>query len=106
MASDPKIDSVNMKVCNDENIHDVKQTFVHDTAASQSPSDLNSFQVKANNLKEPKLDISSKLNILRSKWDKCVLDTSEYLVANQSYAFFPPSFGLNAVISLDLTIML
>ena len=62
MASDPKIDSVNMKVCNN-----VKQSFEHDTAASQSPSDLNSFQVKANNLKEPKLDISSKLNILRSK---------------------------------------
>ena len=62
MASDPKIDSVNMKVCNDENIHDVKQTFVHDTAASQGPSDLNNFDLKANNLQTPKSDISSKLN--------------------------------------------
>merc|ERR1711983_415932 len=59
---DKKIDSVNMKVCNDENIHDVKQTFVHDTAAGQGPSDLNNFDLKANNLQTPKSDISSKLN--------------------------------------------
>ena len=45
-----------------KNIHDVKQTFVHDTAVSQGPNDLNSFQVKANNLQTPKVDISSKLN--------------------------------------------
>ena len=72
--SDNLHDRINNSVASDKNNDNMSQN-IKDPAVGQSPSDVNSFEVKPNNLCEPKIDISP--NIGRAQQVKEVLKVLE-----------------------------